>query len=533
MTDTTNHRCSVVLCNLIENSVDQFLAMYRLQPMEQHDELVPRVGVGRLALKRERLVKRILERIPPFDSSWPGSLYFRGVKGTGKTFLLHLIGEKLVREGHTVLCVNGVESNFWTHRPVVEFLRELNSRMAKSSERTSERRRAYVLIDETPSGQGAGGLTLFALLRETPYIVTIATGVPRQESRSASFEVKLGGSELLFQEEDMQECIDAFVAEFPAVPRDTVASTLLWSRDYTNGHSYPFLRLAEYCLREHLPECLSADFLSITKDTKLWTSHAMSLIRSRSFDNEAALKDAWHAVVTGSCSKQLRTFLLNSGYLLDSTHDSSQFLSILFMTLCMETDGSKEMTLALESLAPKDAVQTLLLEAFKTMNESHFFGSDSRPLLENAITYHLLSQLHRFKSVHVSFQVPLRTGQAGHPPTVDGFLNGRISHFVEIVRNGAGLMDHFSRFESDNGAYRKFRDEYVIVNIDTQNRRVPEELEPYDDARSPLLPKLYTFCVLSNRLFCGRDCIQESVSPFLRTPPPDEAFHVPAKKQKG
>ena len=43
--------------------------------------------------------------------------------------------------------------------------------------------------------------------------------------------------------------------------------------------------------------------------------------------------------------------------------------------------------------------------------------------------------------------------KVGHNPTIDFYLNGRLGHYFEVVRNGNQLEEHFDKFESVNGSY--------------------------------------------------------------------------------
>jgi predicted AAA+ superfamily ATPase len=58
---------------------------------------VPDNGVGLILLQRHKVLDKIIAQIKTADN-----LYFRGCKGSGKSLIMTLLAERLMKEGHIV-----------------------------------------------------------------------------------------------------------------------------------------------------------------------------------------------------------------------------------------------------------------------------------------------------------------------------------------------------------------------------------------------------------------------------------------------
>lgn len=101
----------------------------------------------------------------------------------------------------------------------------------------------------------------------------------------------------------------------------------------------------------------------------------------------------------------------------------------------------------------------------------------------------------------------------GLQPTVDYYINGSINKCIELVRDSSNLKEHFDRFEKEDGDYRFYKDNYVIVDL-VYKRDIPKKLPP---AYSHLNPKYYSFVKASNTLYHGNIIVNKAVSNALPT----------------
>jgi len=85
--------------------------------------------------------------------------------------------------------------------------------------------------------------------------------------------------------------------------------------------------------------------------------------------------------------------------------------------------------------------------------------------------------------------------------------------YIELLRNGDSIQAHFDRFESENGAYKVYKDKYILLDFELRKNRptrLPKGCEEYSK-------KYFCFVLSTNSLYCGDKCVRKNVSNKLKS----------------
>ena len=182
------------------------------------------------------------------------SHYFPGPRGTGKSVWLALLGRALKQKGEQVYHIKHAGA-----------LRKMN--VSNFSSLGSADKPVYLLVDEVqenPSDEMWG----YLLKEDNKGIVVIGAGIPAEGGISPAFITRHDPNELLLADEDFDA---AFLAHFASIlapvvlpdtlpPKDSttaVQELLYWLLSYTNGHTYPLLKLGDYIITNHSDLCFT------------------------------------------------------------------------------------------------------------------------------------------------------------------------------------------------------------------------------------------------------------------------------------
>lgn len=208
---------------------------------------VPFYGLNSsLCMDRTELMAKIIKIAEGPDEH----VHILGAAGTGKTVLLKLIAQQLARDGKraVVICHAGVFDICWSE--VMEL---------------AEEGPLYVLVDgvhQTPKN------SIWSYLRtgsKRPFI-TIGAGIPDEARACALFLHHIEVSEMLLAcEKLLNENVVQFYASLlkkscekiarevsDEVCTNAVKQVLMFTHEFTSGHSFPCLKMAEYfvtCVR--------------------------------------------------------------------------------------------------------------------------------------------------------------------------------------------------------------------------------------------------------------------------------------------
>ena len=470
------------------------------------DVSFPPNGMGSTTLNRKTLVDDLSNLVLKGNNQ---SLYIRGPAGSGKSFLLNLMGRRLKELGYRVIFLAhaGLLNDFKTPQ-----LLELENTAMTATDPLAMK--VFFVVDEVH--QNPSSPLWDFLLKMSKHIVTIGAGIPRT-AISPHFQLKLEPRSILFAESELDECIASFATIFPEYPRDVLSSVLQWALETTGGQSYPFLKLSEYLLRDHKDSCIDGSFENLFLNVDL-NSHPLLLeVKNRAYNDPRSI--ALSCDFMSSMGKEFYFEKMN--YLIDCGYwdpSSEQFVSQLFVWICLAV-VKKDNALHVDWDNKDEALQQVILHGMSRMKESDFFdNSVNKYRIENSISFSFAYHMASIKQLNVRTQVRVSSSRrkVGHPPTIDFYLNGRLGCYLEVVRNGHKLEEHFDRFESVEGSYHRHVNEYGVLNIELLNEGEPKVPPRLSDA---VRNKLFTFVMPLNTLYRNKRVVATNVSPHLNKSP--------------
>jgi hypothetical protein len=226
-------------------------------------ESFPLNGIGLQLFERKKLVREIIEEIDHMRNKRKSGYYFRGLRASGKTTLLNLIGQKLIERGDKVYFI---ENAGYLQNIRKDYLIKLESNLQDNEV-------MYLLVDECQEAQNAPLWTY--LLKQENRIVTIGTGIPTLDQMSANFEIKKPPSFVMLSNEDIDDHdVTSYYESISSLPKDVVTHALNSVFKFTSGHAYPFFAISEYVSKEHKNACMEkTDLYDIFATTKFKTRH--------------------------------------------------------------------------------------------------------------------------------------------------------------------------------------------------------------------------------------------------------------------
>lgn len=202
-------------------------------------------GFGPFTVERKELRQAIVKMDLCKGIGWEGTVHISGARASGKTTLLRLIGEDLLRGGDTVYF-------FSNSRDLDNVLLEIKV-LDKSVDK-----RVIFLVDETQESVGCSAFTF--LLKEARHITTIGAGVPAYRSASGDFRTQRTTPELFLGQADLAKegVLDYFVG-CDSQKEAEVYKLLLHLCWHTGGHIFPLMRLSELLVPKIKNDCMSGD----------------------------------------------------------------------------------------------------------------------------------------------------------------------------------------------------------------------------------------------------------------------------------
>ena len=151
------------------------------------NELFPDNGIGSFVIEREILVKKMIDIV---NGSKVSNYYFRGPRGSGKSFMLNLLGKRLREMNKKVFLIEHAGE-----------LRTLSKERLKEID-DSLKERAYILIDEVHENL-SDSLWNHLLKKVHANLVVTGVGIPTLDGRSPAFKHKFPANFFLFKNEDL------------------------------------------------------------------------------------------------------------------------------------------------------------------------------------------------------------------------------------------------------------------------------------------------------------------------------------------
>lgn len=432
------------------------------------------------------------------------SVHISGPMGSGKTLLLKYLASKLFENGELVYLMALNEANKLGKNPFEDLH---NSREGKSP--------AYLFIDEYSNI--TDDVISYTLLKSgLNNLVIIGTGLPDLNSSVSCFSNYYRSSSLCFEIDDFiqsPEVLGAFSSLLENGPSlnlldslssiDAIKNILAELIDYSGGHAYPLVKLIEYFVKERREDCYQgiSCYRHLGSNSFLNGKHFQSIINRCFPYNSTIYSAAVDVLSSGNYDNNSINILARSGFW---NAQKDCFSSKLFISYILQ----RFHTISRQSLQPFEIndIRGLIIYAISQMTDGDFLQNlnhsdlEFRDRLENSITYKLAVIISKVAGV-ISPQHALPTKLRGHPPTIDLYINEKFDVYVEIIKNGSLLLEHFNRFLS--GSYKNI-ERFILINFDFTRT-------------SPLIPKLdpniynkykdrhYTFTISNRKLWIGRE----------------------------
>jgi hypothetical protein len=452
-----------------------------------------------LHIPRPALVEEIIRDVDKNDDK---HLFVRGAAGFGKTILLRDIAQSLVSRGKTVL--------------IAQNPHELQAWYQENKNQLDAVEPDYLLVDEIQWSFTSTAVGHFAAKFAVPSLLkarTIFAGIPSKESDSYMLRNRFRAAGLLLGEDEiLQEgVVDYFQRLIKQGSTDAAKETkegenkqaamraLRFARQYSAGHMYPCLRLAEFFVKRFTASELtegnmvksmaSAEFLAPGGPQRDITKRCFFQLDYKS----AALLET---CMQGEHSEALPALgLWVGGWLL------SPLVHMALLKLVPPPQPRRPVIRSAGDMAK------VLSYCCARLRHSDYFECDYakqapeyRARCEEGVSFSLGRHLVQLCGA-VAFQhsvLPAGVKQARRPPIVDFYLNSVLDLYLKVVKNGSDLLEHFERFAVGD-QYAAGNKAFVVLSFNFRSptpELLPPALKMYQD-------QFYTFCVKSDTLYTG------------------------------
>jgi hypothetical protein len=493
-------------------TVNEFVDSMLAQGVE-----VPRHGLNSsLRICREALVQKVIQLAEGSEQH----VYIRGTAGTGKTVLLELIALHLQSVGKRAVFIQHISDLKESWDDINEILRD--------------KKPLYVLIDEAHKMPANDSVWMYLKKPRSPFI-TIAAGIPDDSRSSAMFSCHIEVKEMFLTAEEVISpevvkfyadrlsealrtkgiVVDAAGAECVA----TVKKLLLFAQMFTNGHSFPCLKMAEFFVTAECERCRDAHISGGDMEVSLTQS-----LSSPAFD---AVYDTIYNrcfyMIAGNTFEQLISAWWSdvrmSDALLDELtrlglwlREENCLISLLLQQVVLKKRGYAGCR-KIENVSHEN-FGNVLVYALSSLRQLHFQqlmdGAELvRERCEDGIGLFIGALLSGIEGIHLSPQhALLRPKQrGGRPPSVDYYLNHVLDMYFELTLNGSLLREHFQRFQPGGKYHGK---PFVLLDLElkktTPPKQLPVEFREFENCT-------YTYNYSLNTLYRGIEVILVGVIP--------------------
>jgi hypothetical protein len=214
----------------------QTLASYKFVPERTLEPYFRRENFGPFTLERIRLRRNITTLARTGAKGSDATVHITSSVASGKTTLLHMVGEDLVNANETVYFFENSLGLDRVFGEIKTLDRKLNQRV-------------FFLVDETQVDPNCESFTF--LLKSAVNIVTIGAGLPAFQSSSGKFEYRFKTRDLFLNDEDLvnEGVMEYFVGNQTA-SKDQVFELVSYLCQQTGGCVFPLMRLAELLVPE-------------------------------------------------------------------------------------------------------------------------------------------------------------------------------------------------------------------------------------------------------------------------------------------
>ena len=208
-----------------------------------------------LRICREALVQKVIRLAEGSEQH----VYISGAAGTGKTVLLELIALHLQSVGKRAV--------------FIQHISELKECWGDIDEILRDKKPLYVLIDEAHMAPANDSVWMYLKKPRSP-IITIAAGISDASRSSAMFSCHIEVKEMFLTAEEVisPEVVKFYADRLSEALRTkgivvdtagaecvaTVKKALSFAHTFTNGHSFPCLKMAEFFVTAECERCRDA-----------------------------------------------------------------------------------------------------------------------------------------------------------------------------------------------------------------------------------------------------------------------------------
>lgn len=463
-------------------------------------------GFGFVLLKRTDLVSRIISMATGEDKH----VLVRGAAGSGKTSILALVGIHLKSKQQRVLMTSSPK-----------YLPNLHTLLRMGDEDIEKP--LYLIVDEAQQSYESGVLReLLKISVDVRNIIVIAAGIPGSEAQSAAFTNRLNPSELLLSIAELtkDDIIQAFQnkLEESLAPdtksaeemRSATVAVLQFAHTYTAGQAYPCLKIAEYCVTHHAERCFSPKpevELGLIIGSKAFLDTAGTDIFSRCFplySSAGCVNDLKRIYSTKG--PELSLNLLEQG-LWDE--ENNRLLSPLLQYHIFHLVTPKDDFVFDNASKIGDA----LLICTRTLLPSQFSQYDAysdydRHRCEDGVGFFIGCELSKYCLVSPQHAIKISKPTRGRLPSVDYYLNGHVNMYLELVKNGSLLKEHFERFISGSYGLEK---PFAILDINFEATKPLKLTGKYKKFEA----NFFTFVIKTRTLYKGSTPLSASAGDSL------------------
>ena len=458
-------------------------------------------GFGPFTLERTELRRRIIEHARSGLNGRDGAVHITSCRASGKTTLLHMVGEDLLDAGETVY--------YFYHSGLLNLvLGEISTLDDKLT------RRVFFLVDETQVNPECPAFNF--LLKIAKNIVTIGTGLPHSPSSTAHFPLRLKTSDLLLKDEDLKKegVFEYFVGDHTA-SKVQVCELVSYLLRETGGSVHPLMRLAELLVTAVKNGATAKDQIEHYGSRRFRESKEFQSMCSRILPSLDGI-DVLQFLCSGARADiRSKDKLVKAGF----TDNDGKVLSYLLFEAYMASFGTK--TIFLRDLREGvDGMEQILRFGLPRMQWTQY--DEHYGPIEDSLTVELLRAITELQQVGCSLYNPRLVCADESTKRPDMFFNDVVKTYVEALLTKVynkdarrQLDDRISRFhkpENPKAAWYKIQEGRHWAVLNFQMFCAPP-VEPLQSSHQEVFEQhVFTFIMPTKQIFRGRKCIDSGNS---------------------
>jgi len=475
----------------MKQGAQKLLEPYKFTPKRNPEPEFSVEGFGPFVVERKELRTEIISWTKSVKRARDGTVHISGAKACGKTTLLRLVGEDLLKDGKTVYYFENSQDLNGVLRAIREFDKDLDERV-------------FFLVDETQANAGSSPFTF--LLKNANNIVMIGAGVPDYGASSEGFSLRLQTSKLFITEEGLRKegVIDYFVGG-DTTRADEVAQLVSHVWQDCGGHIFPLMRLSELLVPRILVEGASAEDCINTYDSKEFRNSSDFNAVCRRILPDVGNYDLL-SLFRGTPDQAAVNRLQRAGFCDSSGRIISRLLADAYLA-SVSACGS-----IISDLAPGvEGIEQVLRFGLPRIQWEQYV-SHGGPV-ENALTFELLYVVATLAQIGARLFDPKLVDAGTSARRPDMFLNSIVNSYLEalLTRGNSAdakksLNEHISRFyeSPNNGSEPHYKlqhgQDFAVLHFQNWGS---EPLKPSDKWTQAFGERVFTYIMPTRQLFRG------------------------------